>query len=57
MQSSIDRYFRESNYEYSISNSRFFKQSRDVLEGKARLLCGKVNKGRRMHTVGMSSAR
>ena len=38
MQSSIDRYLRESNYEYSISNSRFSKGSRDVLEGKARLL-------------------
>ena len=38
MQSSIDRYLRESNYEYSILNSRFFKGSRDVPEGKARLL-------------------
>ena len=38
MQSSIDRYLRESNYEYSILNSRFSKGSRDVLEGKARLL-------------------
>ena len=38
MQNSIDRYLRESNYEYSILNSRFFKRSRDVLEGKARLL-------------------
>ena len=38
MQSSIDRYLRESNYEYSILNSRFFEGSRDVLEGKARLL-------------------
>ena len=38
MQSSIDRYLRESNCEYSILNSRFFKGSRDVLEGKARLL-------------------
>ena len=38
MQSSTDRYLRESNYEYSILNSRFFKESRDVLEGKARLL-------------------
>ena len=38
MQSSIDRYLRESNYEYSILNSRLFKESRDVLEGKARLL-------------------
>ena len=38
MQSSIDRCLRESNYEYSILNSRFFKESRDVLEGKARLL-------------------
>ena len=37
IQSSIDRYLRESNYEYSILN-RFFKGSRDVLEGKARLL-------------------
>ena len=34
MQSSIDRYLRESNYEHSILNSRFFKGSRDVLEGK-----------------------
>ena len=38
MQGSIDRYLRESNYEYSILNSRFSKGSRDVLEGKARLL-------------------
>ena len=38
MQSSVDRYLRESNYEYSILNSRLFKGSRDVLEGKARLL-------------------
>ena len=38
MQSSVDRYLRESNYEYSILNSRFFKGSRDVPEGKARLL-------------------
>ena len=38
MQSSIGRYLFESNYEYSILNSRFFKGSRDVLEGKARLL-------------------
>ena len=37
IQSSIDRYLRESNYEHSILN-RFFKGSRDVLEGKARLL-------------------
>ena len=41
MQSSIDRYLHESNYEYSILNSRFFKGSRDELEGKARLLCEK----------------
>ena len=38
MQSSIDRYLRELNYEYSILNSRFFKESRDVQKGKARLL-------------------
>ena len=38
MQSSIDRYLRESNYEHSILNSRIFKGSRDVLESKARLL-------------------
>lgn len=38
MQSSIDRYLRESSYEYSILNSRHFKGSRDVLEGKARML-------------------
>ena len=38
MQSSIDRYLRESNYEYSILNSRFFKGSQDALQGKARLL-------------------
>ena len=38
MQNQIDRYLRKSNYEYSILNSRFFKRSRDVLEGKARLL-------------------
>ena len=37
MQSSIDRYLRESNYEYFLLNSRLFKGSRDVLEGKARL--------------------
>ena len=41
MESSIDRYLRELNYEYSILNSRFFKGSRDVLEGKAHLLCEK----------------
>ena len=38
MQSSIDRYSHEPNYEYSILNSRFFKGSRDVLENKTRLL-------------------
>ena len=38
MQSSFDRYLRESNCDYSILNSRFFKGSRDVLEGKTRLL-------------------
>ena len=38
MQSSIDRYLRESNYEYSILNSRFFKGSQDALQGKACLL-------------------
>ena len=38
MESSIDRDLRKSNYEYSILNSRLFKGSRDVLEGKARLL-------------------
>ena len=38
MESSFDRDLRESNYEYSILNSRLFKGSRDVLEGKARLL-------------------
>ena len=37
MQCSIDRYLRESNYEYSVLNSRLFKGSRDVLERKARL--------------------
>ena len=37
MQSSTDRYLRESNYEYSVLNSRLFKGSRDVLEDKARL--------------------
>ena len=34
MQSSIDRYLHEPNYEHSIVNSRPFKESRDVLEGK-----------------------
>ena len=38
IQSSIDRYLRELNYEYSILNNRFFKESRDVQKGKARLL-------------------
>ena len=38
MESSIDRYLRELNYDYSILNSRFFKGSRNVLEGKTRLL-------------------
>ena len=38
IQSSIDRYLRELNYEYSILNSRFFKESRHVQKGKARLL-------------------
>ena len=37
----MQRYFCGSNYEYSILNSRFFKGSRDVLEGKACLLCEK----------------
>ena len=31
MQSSIDRHFRESYYEYSVLSSRFFKGSRDIL--------------------------
>ena len=30
MQSSFDRYLRESNYQYSTLSSRFFKESRDV---------------------------
>ena len=53
MQSSIARYLHESNYEYSILNTRF----------KAPLLCKglgkkkKLNKARRRHTVGMWSAR
>ena len=34
MQGSIDRYWGDSSYDHS----RFFKGSRDVLEGKARLL-------------------
>ena len=34
----IGRYLRESNYEYFILNSRLFKGSRHVLEGKVRLL-------------------
>ena len=38
MQSSIDRYLRESDYEHSILNGRLLKGSRDVLEGKVRLL-------------------
>ena len=38
MQNSMDRYLRESNYEYSLLNNRFFKGSRDVLEGKTPLL-------------------
>ena len=38
MQSSVDRYLRELNFEYSILNSRLFKGSRDMPEGKARLL-------------------
>ena len=38
MQSLIDRYLLESNYEYFMLNSRLFKGSRDVLEGKVRLL-------------------
>ena len=38
MQCSFDRCLRESNYEYSVLNSRFFKGSRDVLERKARLV-------------------
>ena len=37
-QSSIDRYLREPNYEYSILKSRLFKVSRDVLEGTAFIL-------------------
>ena len=35
VQSSIGRYLHESNYEYSMLNSRLFKVSRDVQEGKA----------------------
>ena len=38
MQGSVDRYLCESNYKYSILNSRFFKRSRDVLEVRAPLL-------------------
>ena len=38
MQSLIHRYLRESNYEYPLLNSRLFKWSRNVLEGKYRLL-------------------
>ena len=38
IQSSIDGYLRESNYEHSILNSRLFKGYRDVLEGKTRLV-------------------
>ena len=38
MQSLIDRYLLESNCEYFMLNSRLFKGSRDVLEGKVRLL-------------------
>ena len=40
MISSIDRYFCESNYEYSLLNSRLFKRSRDVLMVTARLIHG-----------------
>ena len=68
MQNSVDRYLRESNYEYSILNSGLLKGSRDVLEGKATLLHEKglgkekqtkkyLNKERRRNTVGIRSAR
>ena len=38
MQSSVDRYLHESNYEHFVLNSRLFKESRNVLEGETRLL-------------------
>ena len=64
MQSSFDRYLRESNYEYSILNSRFFKDSRDVL-GVKLTYCVKKDWPERnrqknkqnKHTVGRWSAR
>ena len=38
IQSLIDKYSPESIYEYSILNSRLFKESRDALEGKTCVL-------------------
>ena len=45
IQSSIGRYLRVSDYEYSISNSRLFEGSRDVLEGSRDVLAYYVKKG------------
>ena len=38
MQAAIDRYLKDGRYEHSIITSRLFKESRNVLEGKAKLL-------------------
>ena len=38
MQSALDRHLKEKNYPHSILRDPIFKQSRDVLEGKARQL-------------------
>ena len=40
-QNSIDRFLRESDYEYFLLTSRLFKVSRDVVEGKAHFLLEK----------------
>lgn len=38
MQAALDRYLKDNNYAFSILTDRAFKGSRDVLEGKARIL-------------------
>ena len=40
-QNSIDRFLRQSDYEYFLLTSRLFKVSRDVVEGKAHFLLEK----------------
>ena len=46
MMARLDRYLLEHNYPYSIIKDRQFQQSKQVLEGKAKLLC-ENRKGKR----------